>query len=45
VSGARRPRERIEPGPWDVETFDPETHEEPPEDLEAEEPTEEADRP
>jgi hypothetical protein len=34
------PRERVEQGPWDLEEFDPDTHEEPPEDLEMEEPSE-----
>ncbi|MGA9161664.1 MAG: hypothetical protein WB297_12490 [Actinomycetota bacterium] len=35
----QHPRERVEPGPWDLEPFDPDRHVEPPEDLEREEPT------
>ena len=35
-----RPRERVDQGRWDLEEFDPDTHEEPPEDLEMEEPSE-----
>lgn len=40
-----RPRDRVEPGPWDLEPFDPERHVEPPEDLEREEPTTEGEDP
>ncbi len=36
---ARKPRDRVEHGPWDLEPFDPDRHVEPPEDLEREEPT------
>lgn len=35
----RHPREHVEPGPWDLEPFDPDRQVEPPEDLEREEPT------
>ena len=34
----RRPRERIDPGKWDLEAWDPDRHEDPPVDLEIEEP-------
>lgn len=40
-----RPRDRVEPGPWDLEPFDPDRHVEPPEDLEREEPTTEGEGP
>ena len=36
--GGRRDRRGIDPGRWDLEGFDPGDHEEPPEDLESEEP-------
>jgi hypothetical protein len=36
-----RPRDLVDAGRWDLESWDPRRHEDPPDDLETEEPAEE----